>query len=298
MLNRTPVPLQAPDSDFPEKLAEIIAKALEKDRDLRYQVASEMRADLKRLKRDSESGRTPDGTQVVARRSSAPGRSPVHSSRTGVTDPTFWPRQTRWMLTAGAAVVLITAGIFWSARSTPVDPREMRLRQLTTNSFENAVRSGVISPDGKYLAYTDAKQLYLKLINTGEVQAIPQPAVPASARLAWDLGTWFPDSTRFIANSRMSLAATSAASPPPEASGWVVSVLGRAPIKLRENALLYSVSTDGSVIAFGAKTGGLGPREIWLMDANGENARKLYETMRRAPFAASTGRRTDGASSM
>jgi Tol biopolymer transport system component len=136
----------------------------------------------------------------------------------------------------------------------------------------------VISPDGKYLAYTDAKQLYLKLINTGEVQAIPQPAVPASARLAWDLGTWFPDSTRFIANSRMSLAATSAASPPPEASGWVVSVLGRAPIKLRENALLYSVSTDGSVIAFGAKTGGLGPREIWLMDANGENARKLYET--------------------
>src|SRR5438045_9685145 len=58
ILNRTPVSPLSLNSELPDKLADIISKALEKDRDLRYQIASEMRADLKRLKRDSESGRS------------------------------------------------------------------------------------------------------------------------------------------------------------------------------------------------------------------------------------------------
>src|SRR5204863_7364771 len=58
ILNKTPLSPLSFNSEIPQKLAEIIGKALEKDRDLRYQVASEMRADLKRVKRDSESGRT------------------------------------------------------------------------------------------------------------------------------------------------------------------------------------------------------------------------------------------------
>ncbi len=276
ILNRTPTPPQTIDSDCPDKLAEITGKALEKDRDLRYQVASEMRADLKRLKRDCEWGRT-DWTQAVPRQPGAPGRARVQSSRTVVRDATFWRRHWRW-ITGGAAVASLSAGIFWSAKLTPVASREMRLHQLTTNSFENAVRSGAISPDGKYLAYTDRNRLYLKLIKTGEVQAIPQPDVSASERMDWDLGGWFPDSTRFIANSHPSLTAASSASQQREATGWLVSVLGRVPIKFRDNALVYSVSADGSLIAFGAKMGRLGPREIWLMDPNGDNARKLYET--------------------
>ena len=276
ILNRTPVPPQTFNADCPDKLAAVIAKALEKDRDLRYQVASEMRADLKRLKRDSESGRTADGTQVVDRQSAAPGRIRAPSGRTVVRHPTFLRQHWRWMLTASAAVALLSAGIFWIANSKPMPQREMGLRQLTTNSFENAVRNGLISPDGKYLAYSDAKRLYLKLIKTGEVLPIPQPDVAANERMDWDLGAWFPDSTRFIANSHPSVTAPSAESE--ETSAWVVSVLGRAPIKFRDKTLVYSISADGSLIAFGAKSGSLGPREIWLMSPNGENARKLYET--------------------
>src|SRR2546426_4233120 len=56
ILERPPVPPVRINPEVPPKLEEIISKCLEKDRELRYQVASELRADLKRLKRDTDSG--------------------------------------------------------------------------------------------------------------------------------------------------------------------------------------------------------------------------------------------------
>src|SRR6516164_3490820 len=56
ILERAPVPLARLNPDLPPKLGEIINKTLEKDRDLRYQSAADLRSDLKRLKRDSQSG--------------------------------------------------------------------------------------------------------------------------------------------------------------------------------------------------------------------------------------------------
>src|SRR4030081_1846061 len=58
ILNRAPVAPVRLNPDLPPKLEDIINKALEKDRNLRYQVAAEMRSDLLRLKRDTETGRT------------------------------------------------------------------------------------------------------------------------------------------------------------------------------------------------------------------------------------------------
>ena len=64
ILNRAPVPPVRLNPDLPPKLEEIICKALEKDRNLRYQHASEMRADLQRLKRDTETGRSAEVKNV------------------------------------------------------------------------------------------------------------------------------------------------------------------------------------------------------------------------------------------
>jgi eukaryotic-like serine/threonine-protein kinase len=69
ILNRDPVAASRVNPDIPEKLEEIVGKALEKDRNLRYQHASEMRADLARLKRDTDSGRT--GARPAVRTASA-----------------------------------------------------------------------------------------------------------------------------------------------------------------------------------------------------------------------------------
>jgi serine/threonine protein kinase/Flp pilus assembly protein TadD len=69
ILNRKPVPASQANHGLPPKLDEIIGKALEKDRKLRYQSAADIRADLQRLKRDSDSGRS---ASVVGERYSVP----------------------------------------------------------------------------------------------------------------------------------------------------------------------------------------------------------------------------------
>src|ERR1700746_3600032 len=62
ILEKTPPPITQLNPNMPSKLAEIVAKALEKDSDLRYQTAGEMRADLKRLKRDTSTGKVAAAT--------------------------------------------------------------------------------------------------------------------------------------------------------------------------------------------------------------------------------------------
>jgi len=79
ILERDPVPVVRLNHDVPPKLEEIINKALEKDRELRYQHASEMRADLKRLKRETESRRgiASSGTVAVAQESGSVAAQPA-----------------------------------------------------------------------------------------------------------------------------------------------------------------------------------------------------------------------------
>jgi tetratricopeptide (TPR) repeat protein len=73
ILNRVAVAPVRLNPDLPQKLEEVISKALEKDRDLRYQHASELRSDLKRLKRDTDTGRT-------ATQAAEPEEAPVKTS--------------------------------------------------------------------------------------------------------------------------------------------------------------------------------------------------------------------------
>ena len=177
-----------------------------------------------------------------------------------------------WPLTlAGVFALLLVAGtIFWFRRPQPSPAPEMKLHQLTANSSENPVGTGAISPDGKYLAYTDLQGIHIKLIETGETQTIPQLESFKGSRVEWGIACWFPDSTRFLANLNLQSGQ--------HPSIWTVSVLGGTPRKLRDEAAAWSISRDGSLIAFTTNYGSVGPREIWLMGPNGEQERKLFDT--------------------
>src|SRR5439155_13987660 len=130
------------DPETPPKLQEIIDKALEKDRDLRYQSASELRADLKRLRRDMDSAemRTVLGTTNAAKPA---------------------PRwRNLYMLSIVAVVVIISLAVIFSIRarrsSLPIPEQALsRQRSVTTNPPENPVYAAAISPDGRYVAYAD-----------------------------------------------------------------------------------------------------------------------------------------------
>jgi len=242
ILKRMPAPVRDLNPAIPAKLERIISKAVEKDRNIRYQKAAELRADLEALKRD------------------------MHPRRSVV-----WPA-----LVGGIFVISLAMAFFWLSQHKQLplaDLPEPKLRQLTINSFENRVTSGAISPDGKYLAYTDIKGLYVKLIESGETNLIPQPESLQNRQGNWALASWFPDNTHFIAN-----AVRQADAPDSQGSSiWIASALGGVPHKLRDDGLAYSISPDGSLISFSANKGHLGDREIWLMDANGEHARKLFQ---------------------
>jgi Tol biopolymer transport system component/predicted Ser/Thr protein kinase len=259
ILNREPVsPLQL-NSELPPKVDEIIGTAMEKDRDLRYQSAAEIRAELKRLKRKTESGRAAPTTARAAgatttRTPQPVGRGPFVANR--------------WLWAISALCVIALAGVLtWIVRGrSPIAPPELKQRQLTSNSVGNAVASGAISPDGKYLAYVDSLGVHVQLIANGDTQTVSQPD-SLDANAAWSIASWFPDGTSFLTN---------AAVPGGSTSIWMVSLLGRAPRKIRDDATAWSVSPDGSQIAFTTIPGLFGSREIWVMTKEGEQARKLY----------------------
>jgi Tol biopolymer transport system component/DNA-binding winged helix-turn-helix (wHTH) protein len=154
-------------------------------------------------------------------------------------------------------------------------------RQLTTNSSEAPVVTGRLSPDGRYLAYSDVQGVHLKFLETGEIRTLALPESQKRVPLEWYVNAWFPDGTRFLVNS---------SSPGALGDIWAFSIMGSQPRALRQHAWGWSVSPDGASIAFATKTS-LGYGDIWVMNANGEEVHQIdnadpnteFDTVRWSP---------------
>ena len=155
ILNREPLPAARVNPDLPDELDRIIRKCLEKDRDLRYQSARELMADLKRLRRDTSSG-----------------ASAAHASGAATTGRPARGQRSPWPWVAAAVVVLTAALGAWSLarrRAAPAGP--VTITPFTTDGgWKSDPR---LSPDGERVAYSwngpgvDSESIYVKPLGPG-----------------------------------------------------------------------------------------------------------------------------------
>jgi serine/threonine protein kinase/Flp pilus assembly protein TadD len=179
ILNRAPVSPLRLNPDLPSKLEDIVNRALEKDRDLRYQHASEMRAELKRLKRDTDSGRsailpsdpeakhgqsaqapvsTPSPTTTPAASAAASRSSGASAVVDSVPSPSSSlataPNSARALVLAAAAMVIaavFAGGLYWRSHASPklTEKDTVVLADFTNTTgdsvFDGALRQGLSS---------------------------------------------------------------------------------------------------------------------------------------------------------
>jgi eukaryotic-like serine/threonine-protein kinase len=181
ILNRAPVAPVRLNPDLPSKLEEIISKALEKDRDLRYQHASELRSDLKRLKRDTDTGRTAApalGDEELPAKASGSARAiPARESSGRRTAPAVEPNDTkprpniRWGKIVPAVLVLVAlvaGGMYWRSRqSGKLGEKDTIVLSDFTNTTGDSVFEGTLRQG---LAVQLEQSPYLSLISDERIQ--------------------------------------------------------------------------------------------------------------------------------
>ncbi|MGB8729703.1 MAG: protein kinase, partial [Candidatus Sulfotelmatobacter sp.] len=143
ILNRVPTPPPQLNPILPPDLNRIIGRALEKDRELRYQTASEIRAELKRLKRDLESNRNASSQSSVSAKEAAVVVAATASTRK--------PRSIRSMGLIACAALVLGAGAGWFLRASWMPTSQPLYHQLTFR--RGTIRSAHFTPNGQSVVY-------------------------------------------------------------------------------------------------------------------------------------------------
>jgi eukaryotic-like serine/threonine-protein kinase len=265
ILHKEPTEAVRLNPAVPAELERIIGKAMEKDRELRYHTAQDLRTDLKRLRRDTSSGKATMAESGTGAGVSGINRVERESSRFDAV--AAGPSIKRWRLNAaGVAVLLIVCGLilslifgrhFWHRGLAENAYHDLKISSLT---FSGDVFSSQISPDGKYLAYVSTAggkySLWVRQIETASAVQI----LPPSADQLW-APTFSPDGNYVdyvVFRDRV------------HGSIYSIPTLGGTPRLLIESADgAISFSPDGTQVAYPILEQGTGGLRIMLAKPDG-----------------------------
>jgi len=245
ILHKTPVSPVQLKPETPPVLAAIINKALEKDRDVRYQHASELRADLKRLKRDTDSGRS--AASVIA------AEKPVTPAARG----------RRWVAIAAAAIVLVAVLGYWLTRPLP-PPKVSGYTRITSDGRQ------------KDSPVTDGARLYFTEFVAGRLVLVQ---VSASGGETAIVPVSFPDLKLCdISPNRSEILFANFVGSEQDAPLWAVPIPAGTPRRLGNlEAHDATWSPDGQQIVYANGTG------LYRASSDGAGSRKLA-TLAGRPF--------------
>jgi serine/threonine protein kinase len=261
IMNRPFVPPLRLNPELPAKLEDIINKALEKDRDLRYQSASDIHTDLKRLRRDTDSGRlSSSGSGEVE--SLAPGLK--SSSATAISaQPSSLLSNKKYMLAAICAALLVVAFAayhFGVGSKTPSEPA--KITQIS--HWDKPMDFARLSPDGHTVAFSSpvagVSQVFVMLTSGGE------PLQLTNDESDKTVVSFSPDGTEVYYQRAFGHDET-----------WAVPTLGGNPRRLvmghslaasPDGAFLY-YTKEATRAIFRANRSGLGEEQVFSFDSTG-----------------------------
>jgi serine/threonine protein kinase/Tol biopolymer transport system component len=254
ILNRAPVAPVRLNPDVPAELERIINKALEKDRDLRYQHASEMRSDLRRLKRDTDSGRASSSGSIAVQEIAADPRT----QSVAVTQPSAGFRGKHYAALFGCVALLAAAFAvyyFWLRSKSSSGPGKI----TQVSQWNKPMADARLSPDGHAVAFVSPVggiwQVFLMLTSGGE------PLQLTNDEGDKDVDSFSPDGKEVYYGTNLGRGGV-----------WAVPTLGGSPRRLASAAFVLP-SPDGASL-FYVKSDSPG---IFRVGKSGLNEELVYQ---------------------